>query len=138
MEGSSSVMRDLKSPPPNPEPWIVWDVGQPTNFCTVTARTWITACEQGRLRLGCSQVDAGLESERPLERIHRADACILCNMSPCICSKTNPPPPPVQKSRIDEYPQTLYTAFTLTSDPRLKADYRDKILALIFKKLFDL
>jgi hypothetical protein len=140
-------VKDLKSPPPNAEPWIVWDIGQPTNFCTVTARTWITACEQGRLRLGCSRVDAALESEKPLatlgstrrgDKIHRADACILCNMSPCICSKTNPPPPPVRELSIQEHHQNLYNRFLHTEDLKQKAVCRDKILALIFKKLFDL
>lgn len=131
-------MKDLKSPPPSPEPWIVWDVGQPTNFCTVVARTWVTACEQGRLRLGCSQVDAGLESEKPLEKIHRADACILCNMSPCICSKTNPPPPPVRQITTKNQYLDLQNLFLHTEDLKIKATARDKILALIFRKLFDL
>jgi hypothetical protein len=131
-------MRELKSPPPNAESWIVWDVSQPTNFCTVTARTWITACQEGRLRLGCEKVDAGLESEHPLERIHRVDACILCNMSPCICSKSNPPPALVKEPTIRECHQNLYASFMTTSDLKLKAVCRDKMLALIFKKLFDL
>lgn len=131
-------MKELDAPPATPVPWIVWDVGQPTNFCTVTARTWVKACEQGRLRLGCSQVDAGLESEKPLEKIHRADACILCNMSPCICSKTNLPSAPVHEPSIQECHQNLYASFMTTSDLKLKAVCRDKMLALIFKKLFDL
>jgi hypothetical protein len=131
-------MRELKSPPPSPEPWIVWDVSQPTNFCTVTARTWMLACQEGRLRLGCEKVDAGLESERPLERIHRVDACILCNMFPCICSKSNPPPPEVKEPTVRECHQNLYASFMTTSDLKLKAVCRDKMLALIFKKLFDL
>jgi hypothetical protein len=131
-------MRELKSPPPSPEPWIVWDVTQPTNFCTVTARTWITACQEGRLRLGCERVDAGLESERPLERIHRIDACILCNMSPCICSKSNPPPAVAKETVVPDRHQSLYATFMTTSDLKLKAVCRDKMLALIFKKLFDL
>lgn len=131
-------MKELPSPPPNAEPWIVWDVAQPTNFCTVTARTWISACQEGRIRLGCEKVDAGLESEKPLERIHRADACILCNMSPCICSKTKPSLVVVKEPTTREYHQNLYASFMSTSDLKLKAACRDKILALIFKKLFDL
>lgn len=131
-------MKELKSPPSSPEPWIVWDVAQPTNFCTVTARTWISACQEGRVRLGCEKVDAGLESEKPLEKIHRVDACILCNMSPCICSKSNPPPAVVKEPITREYHRNLYDCFMTTSDLKLKAVWRDKILALIFKKLFDL
>lgn len=131
-------MKELESPPATPVPWIVWDVGQPTNFCTVIARTWIAACEQGRLRLGCSQVDAGLESDKPLEKIHRADACILCNMSPCICSKTNPPTVPARELSTQEHHQNLYNRFLHTEDLKLKATCRDKMLALIFKKLYDL
>jgi hypothetical protein len=125
-------MRELKSPPPTAEPWIVWDISQPTNFCTVIARTWILACQEGRVRLGCEKVDAGLESDKPLEKIHRIDTCILCNMSPCICIRSTPPPAP------QECHQNLYTSFLTTPDLKLKAVYRDKILALIFKKLFDL
>jgi hypothetical protein len=131
-------MKELKSPPSNPEPWIVWDVARPSNFCTVISQTWIKACELGRLRLGCDKVEAGLESEKPLEKIHRADACILCNMSPCICSKANPPPAPVNEPSIRECHQNLYASFMTTSDLKLKAACRDKILALIYKKLFDL
>lgn len=131
-------MKELQSPPATPVPWIVWDIGQPTNFCTVVARTWVTACEQGRLRLGCSRVDGSLESNRPLEKIHRVDACILCNMSPCICSKTNPPPPPIHEPSIRECQNNLYISFISTTDPKQKAICRDKMLALIFRKLFDL
>lgn len=131
-------MKDLKSPPPTAVPWIVWDVAHPTNFCTVIAQTWITAREEGRVRLGCDKVEAGLESERPLERIHRVDACILCNMSPCICSKSNPPPATIKEPTIRETHQNLYASFMTTSDLKLKAVCRDKMLALIFRKLFDL
>jgi len=131
-------MIGLDSPPSNPEPWIVWDVARPTNFCTVTARTWMSACIEGRLRLDCEKVDAGLESEKPMERIHRLDCCILCNMSPCICSLLEDKPAMVKEPTIREYHQKLYTSFMTTSDLKLKADCRDKMLALIFKKLFEL
>lgn len=131
-------MKDLKTPPSKAEPWIVWDVSRSTNFCTVTARTWMSACVEGRLRLGCEKVDAGLESDRPLEKIHSADACILCNMSPCLCSKSSPPLKSMPESSIKEQYQNLYASFMTTSDLKLKTACRDKMLALIFKKVFDL
>lgn len=129
---------ELRGPPTSPEAWIVWDVSQPTNFCTVKARTWMAACSEGRVRLGCESVDAGLESDKPLEKIHRADACILCNMAPCLCRKSTPPPAPVKGPSIRDQQQKLYIDFTTCSDLKDKAFFRDKILALIFKKLFDL
>jgi hypothetical protein len=70
-------LKNLKSPPPNPEPWIVWDLERPMRYCTVVSRTWIKACTDGMVRLHCERVDAILESDEPLERFFSRGVCYV-------------------------------------------------------------
>jgi hypothetical protein len=117
---------ELSTPDYKPQDWIVWILRQPEIRTTVRARLWIEARELGRVTLQCDEVGVRRASV-PI------DACILCMMSPCICPKNKPEPEPEPEPH-----QELYNSFINTTDSVVKSICRDKILALIFKKMFDL
>lgn len=139
-------MKDLKTPPMSPVPWIVWDVSKTTNFCTVTSRSWMQACEEGRKRLGCEKVDADLESEKPLEklestrkseRMHSIDTCVICNNSPCNCHGTIHPLKIEQKIVMENSAEDILLKYIRATDPNTQCKYRNMMIVMIFRKLFD-
>ena len=140
-------MIELSSPISVPEPWIVWDVARPDNFCTVTARTWFSACQEGRKRIGCERVDAKLESENPLgtirstkyrNSIRSIDTCIICTQSPCICNDNKVSSKPVQDTILEKSAEDVLCKYMQATDAIIQSKYRNIMIVMIFKKLFNL